>query len=126
MFDKEFNNVVAANAKRHQATETRAQDSFYHLTSLEPQLREDEKYYYIDIKSPPHEKENYHLTAHDRKIKLSFNRRSQERFEEGEEVQTSNKSEAITREFKVAEIVNDKKLTESYKNGILSYRLPKA
>ena len=126
MFDKEFNNAVAANAKRHEATETRSQDSFYHLTSLEPQLREDEKYYYIDIKSPPHEKENYHLTAHDRKIKLSFNRRSEERLEQNGEVQTSNKSEAITREFKVAEIVDDKKLTESYKNGILSYRLPKA
>lgn len=126
LFDREFNNLVEKNSEKLKSAENRISDPFYHLQVLEPNLREDDKYYYIDIKTPPHEKENYHVTAHDRKIKLSFNRRSEERMDENGQVFTSKKSEAMTREINVAQIVKDKGVTESYKDGVLSYRLPKA
>lgn len=126
MFDLEYNKTVEAYAKKKEEIEMRAQDSFYNLKTIEPQIREDEKFYYVDIPTPLHEKENYHVTAHGRKIKLSFNRRSEQRMDLQDEVQTSKKSETITREFKVAQIVEDKELKESYQNGVLSYRVPKA
>lgn len=125
--DQQMNEAISSKAKKIQSTETRQQDSFYHLLTLQPRLREDEKAYYIDITTPPHEKENYNLTAEKRTIKLSFNRRAEKRLDSPDgTAQTSKKSEAITKEFKVANIVDDRKVKVAYKDGVLSYRLPKA
>lgn len=126
IFKKEYNQTVSKYSEKHKASESRNHDKFYTLSTIEPQLREDKNFYYIDIKTPPHEKDNYQVSAYDRKVKVLFNRRSEERLEEGQEVVTSNKSEVITREFAVKDIVNDRNLTQSYQKGVLSYRLPKA
>ena len=126
IFKKEYNQTVAKYSEKHKASESRNHDKFYTLSTIEPQLREDKNFYYIDIKTPPHEKDNYQVSAYDRKVKVLFNRRSEERLEEGRDIVTSNKSEVITREFAVKDIVNDRKLTQSYQKGVLSYRLPKA
>lgn len=125
--DKQIHDTVESKAKELKSVETRQEDKFYHLITIEPRLREDEKAYYIDVKTPAHEKENYNLTADKRTIKLSFNRRAEKRLDAPDgTVETSKKSEAITKEFKVSEIVDDREVKVAYKDGVLSYRLPKA
>lgn len=125
--DGQISQAVASKAKEYQALETRQADDFYHLMTLEPRLREDENAYYIDINAPAHEKENYNLTANKRRIKLSFNRRAEKRLDGPDgSFETSKQSQALTKEFKVAEIVDDRDVKVAYKDGVLSYRLPKA
>lgn len=125
--DMQISDAIAAKAKKYQALDTRQQDDFYHLITVEPRLREDEKNYFIDIATPPHEKENYTLTADKRTIRLSFNRRAEKRLDAPDgTIHTSKQSQAITKEFKVAEIVDDKDVKVAYRDGVLSYRLPKA
>ncbi len=125
--DGQVQQAVAEKSKELKATQTRQQDDFYHLVTLEPRLREDLNNYYIDIKTPPHEKENYNLTADKRTLRLTFSRRAEKRLDAPDgTVETSKQSQAITKEFKVAEIVDDKEVKVAYKDGVLSYRLPKA
>jgi HSP20 family molecular chaperone IbpA len=125
--DNQVQQTVAEKSKELKSTETRQQDDFYHLVTLEPTVREDLKNYYIDIKTPPHEKENFNLTADKRTIRLSFGRRAEKRLDAPDgSVETSKQSQAITKEFKVSEIVDDKLVKVAYKDGVLSYRLPKA
>lgn len=126
-FETDLNETAKSFSKQYQAKADRASDPFYGLKTLAPTVREDEEAYYIDIKTQKHEKENFNLTANKRRVKLTFNRRSKERVDGQQgEVSTSNRSESILKEFKVAEIVDDRNLKVSYKDGVLSYRLPKA
>ncbi len=126
-FDLRLKEMVKNFSQVHDATATKYADEFYTLDTLNPTVREDKDNYYIEIETPPHEKENFHITANGRKIKLMFNRRSEERLDEADGgVQTSKKSETLRKEFKVAEIVDDRKLKVNYEEGVLSYRLPKA
>ena len=126
-FQKRMQGIVKSNSKEHQMKATKSADQFYDLATLRPRLREDLNFYYVDIDTPKHEKENYHLTAHGRKIKLKFNRRNEERLESlNGTIETSNRSETMSKEFKVKHIVDDKNLKVAYENGVLSYRLPKA
>lgn len=125
--DERFNQTIADKASTFKSLETEQADSFYNLKTLEPTIREDESNYFVDILVSPHEKENYNLTADKRTVRISFNRRSEKRLDAPSgEVESSRKSETITKEFKVAQIVDDKDLKVAYKDGVLSYRLPKA
>lgn len=126
-FDQRMKDMIKGFSDLKTSKAEKYQDEFYTLDKLSPRVREDQKFYYIEIDTPPHEKENYHITAHGRNIKLMFNRRSEERLDEPNGgVQTSKKSETLRKEFKVAEIVDDRKLKVNYEDGVLSYRLPKA
>lgn len=126
-FEKERSAITAANQKAKTATNNKVDDDFYNLLTLEPSIREDEKAYYIEVNTPAHEKENFQLTADMRTVKLMFNRRSEERLEhDNGGVEKSKRSQTITKEFKVSDIVSDKNIKVSYKEGVLSYRLPKA
>jgi len=126
-FKENLNQIIKDYSTKYDAKAARAEDPFYGLQSLSPTVREDQDAYYVDIKTSEHEKENYHLTANKRRVKLMFNRRSEERVDgQGGAVSSSNRSESLLKEFKVADIVDDRKLKVSYKDGVLSYRLPKA
>jgi len=126
-FKERLDKITSSFKSEHAAKSARSEDEFYSLHTLSPKVREDEKFYYVDIETPPHEKENYHITAHGRKIKVQFNRRSEERLDgKNGEVQTSKRSETLSKEINVAHIVDDKKVKVAYEEGVLSYRLPKA
>ncbi|MCF8058457.1 MAG: Hsp20/alpha crystallin family protein [Bacteriovoracaceae bacterium] len=126
-FSQQLKQTIESKATAQKALDDRQSDDFYHLKTLEPRIREDESNYYVEIEAPAHEKENFNLTADKRTVRLSFNRRSEKRLdEEGGGVQTTRKSETLTKEFKLKDIVDDKDLKVAYKDGVLSYLLPKA
>lgn len=126
-FEKEMSSITQSHLKAKESANNKVDDDFYQLLTLEPSIREDEKAYYIEINTPAHEKENFNLTADQRTVKLMFNRRSEERLEnENGGVEKSKRSQVITKEFKVSDIVSDKNIRVTYQEGVLSYRLPKA
>ena len=125
--NKEVTNSIEASAKKKNFVEVRADDEFYSLEKLNPRMREDAKNYFLDIPAPEHEKDNYVVTTHKRKIKVSFSRNAEKRLDgDNGEVDTTMRSESMTKEFKVPEIMDDKNVKVSYKDGILSYKIPKA
>ncbi len=118
---------VQANSEKKEFIEFKAEDPFYNLQTLESRVREDDKHYYLDIPTPEHEKDNYIVTAHKRKIKIRFSRSSEERYDgEMGDVQQSRRSESLTKEFNVEKILDDKKVKTAYNDGVLTFKLAKA
>ncbi len=118
---------VQANSEKKDFIEFKAQDPFYSLQTLESQVREDDKHYYLDIPTPEHEKDNYIVTTNKRTIKIRFSRSSEERFDgEMGNVQQSRRSESLTKEFQVDKILDDKKVKTAYNDGVLTFKLAKA
>lgn len=125
--NKEMMSAIKSNAEQKDFIEFKAHDPFYSLKTLESNMREDDSAYYLDIPTPEHERDNYVVTAHKRKIKISFSRRSEERIDgEKGSVHASRRSESLTKEFNVDKILDSKKVTTAYNDGILTFKIVKA
>jgi HSP20 family molecular chaperone IbpA len=124
---KSSETAIAKNVKEKNSILTLQQDPFYHLETLKPRLEEDNENYYVNLDVPAHEKENVHLVAHGRELRLTLNRKYTNAIEEeadGTKDRTT-KSELLSKEMSTTEILNPKKITEKYENGILSFKIAK-
>lgn len=125
-FKKEVEDLVAGHSNKKRDLASKLQDSFYHVSTIEPKLVETEKNYLISIALPEHEKDGARLTAHDRIVRLNFTRNFDDEFKDADgTIHKSKRSEVISKEFNVAEIVESKKITQKYENGLLTFVLPK-
>jgi len=119
--------TVRSLAKEKMNIQVKKNDPFYNLTSLDSNIREDEKFYYLDIPTPEHEKDNYHVTTNNRSIKIRFSRSSEERLDDEKgNVQQSHRSEGLSKEFNVDKILDAKKIKTAYNDGVLTFKIGKA
>jgi len=102
-------------------------DPFYHVQRLEHRLENTPEAYLIHLEVPEHEADSVLLSAHERKIKLTFSRRFSERVDgQNGQVDINKRSESFTQEFPVSEIVNSKEITRQYQDGVLTFKIKKA
>jgi len=105
----------------------KSKDSFYHPTVLQPRVEDGGRFYLVHLDIPEHEKEFVTFNANQRILKLSFTRKMAENFETADgSVNKSNRSELMTKEISVPEIVNAKTVNQKYENGVLTFRIAKA
>ncbi len=125
--NKQMMDTLNQNSVEKESIAIKAEDPFYTLQTMDNQVREDDKFYYLDIPTAEHEKDNYVVTAHKRKIKIIFSRSSSERVDGDQgSVQASRRSESLTKEFKVDKILDSKKIETAFNDGILTYKIAKA
>lgn len=126
-YDKELDSLVQNHSKDKASVMNKATDSFYSVERMTPVIVDNIDHYQISIKTPEHEKENYVLSVNKRKIKLSMTRRMEERIDGvNGNVDNTRKSEAYTKELKVADIMDNHKITQKWADGMLTYKVLKA
>ncbi|MBI2520454.1 MAG: hypothetical protein HYV97_08545 [Bdellovibrio sp.] len=107
--------------------EVKGKDPFYHPTFLQPKIEDAGKYYLVHLEMPEHEKEFVMFNANQRTLKLSFTRKMAQNFQmEDGSLNKSNRSELVTKEISVPEIVDAKTVKQKYENGVLTFRVLKA
>lgn len=125
--DEELNSLKTYYTKARETISNKAEDQFYNITKIEPQIKQDEKFYYFSIEVPKHEEPTVHINAQERNITVTQNRRFDQRVEENGDVFKSKRSESLIKEFKVPDILDGAKVTRNYdeENATLTYRIAK-
>ncbi len=125
-FDEDLKTLSESHAQKKTVHQNKLSDSFYRLTNIEPQITDKEKEYHIALKMPEHEKDNVQLTAQGRHIHLGYTRRFNESVtaEDGAKV-TSNRSETVSKEFNLPDIVDPRKVVQKYEDGKVVFRIAK-
>jgi HSP20 family molecular chaperone IbpA len=130
----DIKNKLAEDIRKAQlATETkmksisaRSDDPFYRIEKLEPKLTENAKNYFVSLNIPEHEKENVHLVAHGRNLKLTLSKKFEDNVvDEDGTFNKSSKSQLFSKEIATNDLVNPKKIAENYENGVLTFKVDK-
>ncbi len=125
-FDDEVKGLVDSKSKMKDAITARAEDDFYNVTKLDPKITNSEKEMLFEIAVPKHEWENVHLSAQGRDVKITLGRKyADELLDRDGSRNRSSRSEMFSKEFKVADILNPKTITQKYEDGILSFKIVK-
>ncbi len=126
-FEADFKAQLESVADTRAVIENKGGDPFYSVTKLSPTLTEDEKSYTISLEVPEHERDQVNLAADGRQLKLTVGRRFEERLEGPTgRVDKTVRTEHHTKIFDVAHIVDQRQITQSYQDGLLSYKIMKA
>ncbi|MGB0454755.1 MAG: Hsp20/alpha crystallin family protein [Bacteriovoracaceae bacterium] len=124
-FKNQIEDLKIGQSKIKEDYQSKSHDKFYQISKIEPKIRQDKSFYYFDIEVPVYEKEKVHVTANDREVKISLSRDYKDNIEFNDQNYTSSRTEVLSKEFEVPEILNGKDIKKSYEDGILSYRIAK-
>ena len=118
--------AISENIKDKKTIEERGNDPFYQLEMLNPKLTEDAKNYYVHLEVPAHEREDVHLMAHGRELRLSMSKKYTASIEsEDGSFNRTAKTQLYSKDFPVKDILNQKLISQKYENGILSFKIGK-
>jgi HSP20 family molecular chaperone IbpA len=126
-FESELDRLSKSQQTKMELINERKDDDFYKVQRLEPKIQDAGDAYIVTIDVPEHEKENVRVSANGRSLTVSFARRYTDRVEaEDGTVSHTKKSESISRELNVPDLVNRNKVTRRFEDGALSFRVEKA
>jgi HSP20 family molecular chaperone IbpA len=125
-FSNQVNSIVKDQMQYKTNITTKADDDFYKVSALNPTLQEGLDDYSISIQVPEHEKENVRLTAQKRDITVSLTRKfDDEVVEDNGDINKSRRSEVFTKKLTTNDIINSRDITQSYKDGVLTFKIAK-
>lgn len=126
-FDSQIKQAVDSYSTEKKLIDAKSSDDFYKISKFEPIVKEEFGHYIISVPISEYEKENVNLTAQNRDIIVTLNRRFSDKVEDelnAESFKTS-RSEVISKKFKVDNILDSKKVTTNYSDGFLNYKIEK-
>lgn len=125
--NEDMRKMVEKSASDKQIFANRLDDQFYHVSKLNPTVIEHPSFVEVTLEIPEHEKENFHLSAQGRSIKMTLSRKFAETLAETNgSVNKSTRSELFTKDVATKDILNPNKLTQKYEKGLLTYKILKA
>lgn len=102
-------------------------DRFYQVEKLNPIVTETPDSVEVALEIPPHEKENFHLSAQGRNIKMTLSRKFTDTLTTPDgSLNKSTRSELFSKEVLTKDILNSNKITQKYDQGVLTYKIAKA
>lgn len=129
--EKNFNDDVQKIANKS-STEKRilnqkSEDQFYQIDRLNPKITETPKEVIVSLPVPEYEKENVHISAQGRNIKITLGRKFSENLTSPEGViDRSTRSELYSKEINTVDIMSPKKVVQHYEDGVLTFKIQKA
>lgn len=125
--DSQIKQVVDAYSAEKNLVNSRSNDGFYQVTKFEPIVKDELNHYIISVPIPEHEKESVNLTAQNRDVIVTLNRRFSDKIEDKltDESFKTSRSEVLTKKLKVPELMDSKKITTNYENGFLNFKIIK-
>lgn len=119
--------IVDKNSADKKIIEDRVADPFYRVDKLMPKMVEDVKSVVVSVPVADYEKENVHLSTQGRTIKITLSRRYSDNLNDQDgSINRSTRSELYSKEFKTIDLLSPKDITQSYNDGILSFKIKKA
>ena len=125
VFTKQINQIKEQQIDTKTVLNHRSQDPFYQMLDINPQIEDLGKEYLISVKVPEHEKEGILLTPSERKIRVSFSRRFEDRIPTSQGFNQSGRNENSLQEFTVQDILDTTKVTQTYSDGVLMFKVAK-
>lgn len=115
-----------AHAKSVASHASRTSDPFYRLHSVDAQVNNGETECVVTIRVPEHEKDTVRLTMQADGLCVTGSRRYEDKMltDEGRKV-TTNAFQSYTETFPVNGKLEMKKMTRTYEDGVLTFRIPK-
>lgn len=115
-----------AHAKSVSSHANRASDPFYRVHTIDAQVKNSETECVVTIAVPDHEKETVRLTLQADGLCVTGSRRYEDKMktDDGRKV-TTNAFQSYTETFPVTGKLEMKKMTRSYDDGVLTFRIPK-
>lgn len=119
--------MVEKTTSDKKISENRVEDPFYRVDTLNPKMTEDLKTVTIALPVAEYEKENVHLSTQGRLIKMTLSRKFTDNMtaQDGS-VNKSTRGELYSKELKTADLLSSKEITQSYENGVLTFKIKKA
>lgn len=121
---EDVHKLALKNAADKKRVTEKQDDSFYHIDKLNPKIKVLEGELEVALPVPEYEKENVHLSAQGRNIKITLSRKfSDDLTDTDGSINRSNRSELYSKEFSTDEILNPKSIVQKYQDGVLTYRI---
>ena len=102
------------------------QDPFYHYKEIPAKITKlpEKQGYLIEVKVPQHEVENVRMSAHKREVSLFMDRKIKEvkNYKDGSQTRL-NKVETLSSKVNVEDFLNPRDVQQTYKDGVLSYKI---
>lgn len=124
---EKLENELIAKLKENVTLEVdKDSDPFYKFQKLRPQIELDTESnsYKVRIETPPEVAKDYQLSAHGREIKIQMKRDYEFSNKDDFGVDSSvNKYESFSTKIPVDQIMDGKKITNSYADGVLTFEI---
>ncbi len=114
-------------AQRTKFFADRKDDPFFRFTELKVEVRDHPQHYEIRVPVPEYAKEELMLTAKAKELVVTINRRFEdERTSETGGVAKVNKVESLVKRMSVDQVMNPRKLTKTWQDGVAIFTVAKA
>lgn len=119
--------MIEKTTSEKKISENRVEDPFYRVETLNPKMTEDLKTVTIALPIAEYEKENVHLSTQGRLIKMTLSRKFTDNMtaQDGS-LNKSTRGELYSKEFKTTDLLSSKEITQSFENGVLTFKIKKA
>ena len=125
--ESDVKKIIDKTATNKQVLESRENDPFYRVDRLNPKMAEDLKTVTVSLPIAEYEKENVHLSTQGRLIKITLARKYADTLSaEDGSMNRSTRSELFSKELPTKDLLNPRDITQSYEDGVLSFKIKKA
>lgn len=123
---KQIASHQASAMERIKLSEDRLADPFYHMRSLQADVKENENSYEIKVKVPPHEADKFFVAAERNELKLSLARSFQDSLDQddGRKNKTSS-HQTIVETLTLPTRVDPNTAKREYRDGFVIYNIDK-
>ncbi|GEM_PF-4297241 len=123
-FTNQINSLVNSQMKFKANIENKDENGFYTITALDPTITKLEGAYEINLEVPEYEKENVRLTAQGRSLSITLTRKFSDSVESEDGTKNqSSRSEVFSKKIPTEELLNSKEVTQSYNDGVLTFKV---
>lgn len=126
-FEEDARKIKFTTSEDKKILDSRSDDSFYRVSTINPKLSEDQKTVTVHIPVAEYEKENINISTRGRSIKITLSRKYTDSLNADDgSLNKTTRSELFSKELATNDLLSSKDITQSYKDGILSFKIKKA
>lgn len=109
-----------------EAVKQKEDDIFFEFTELNSKVKDQGDHYLVEVELPEYARKDLILTTNNKEIILNLNRRYQDQIDKDGIKHRVNKVETLNSRIPTEHHLNPKKISSSYSDGIISYKIYKA
>ena len=125
-FKLELDKLLQAHSKRKQDIMQKAKDDFYTVKTIHPRIMDGIDHYIVAMDLPNHEKDDLNVNVNNRKLRMTLSRKFAETHSAEGVENKAKRNEVLTKTVELEDIMDPRKISSSYKDGVLYIKVGKA